>query len=295
MSLVEESFNTTDPVHVIGAAGRVGQAVVRALTGLGVKVVPVVRDPRSWSATGLPGIARFANLFDSYALHGALSDAIRVVACVSPYHTQAIVNATQRDVLLVLLGDARRYLHLPDRHGLTAMEGERVLIGAGRPGVMLHPTMIYGLATRDPVMSMLSWMRRLPVLPLPEGGRVQVQPIALYDVVRALLVALNRNWSQPTTFPIAGARAMPMRDFATALAEAARIKPRPILPVPNWLLPMLSPFGMLPFLPEFSDDDLRNMAEDRSVETMTMLTKLGLRPLSLHEGLAAMLEGYNPK
>jgi uncharacterized protein YbjT (DUF2867 family) len=289
VSFIEEGFNAVDPVHVLGAAGRIGQAVVRALRALGVPVVPVVRDLRSWDATGLPGTARNADLLDSFALRGVLQDAVRVVSCASPHHTQSIINATQADTLLVLLGDARRYLRAPDRHGLLAMEGERTLLGSGRPGVMLHPTMIYGLPYNDPLQNILRWIRRLPVLPLPEGGMVKVQPIALYDVVRALLTALNRNWPQPTAFPIAGGRAVSMRDLVKALSEAAQVKSRPILPLPRQLMPMLTPFSMLPFLPEFSGDDLRNLAEDRSVETMTMLTKLGLRPLSLQEGLAAML------
>ncbi len=291
MTFIDEDFNVTDPVHVLGAAGRIGQAVCRALLAHGAKVVPVVRDQRSWQATGLPGLARSANLLDGFTLRGVLNDAVRVVSCASPHFTETIISATRPDVLLVLTGDARRYLSAPDRHGLSAMEGERVLLGSGRPGVMLHPTMIYGLPNGDPVLNMLHWMKRLPVLPLPEGGRVKVQPIALYDVVRALLAALDRNWPQPMAFPIAGGRAVPMREFVEALAKEAGIKQRPILTLPRWLLPMLTPFSMLPFLPAFSGDDLRNLAEDRSVETMSMLTRLGLRPLSLQEGLAAMLAG----
>jgi uncharacterized protein YbjT (DUF2867 family) len=288
VTVFDEEFNTRDPVHVVGAAGRIGQAVCRTLLALGTPVVPVVRDTRTWRETGLPGMARNADLLDAFSLRSALHDAVRVVSCASPHHTQAIVNATMPDTLLVLLGDARRYLHAPDRSGLMAMEGERVLLGSGRPGVMLHPTMIYGLGKRDPMQTLLRWMRRLPVLPLPEGGRVQVQPIALYDVMRAVLAALDRNWPQPMAFPIGGARSVPLAEFVAALAQAADVKMPPILALPRWLLPMLSPLGMLPFLPQLSVDDLRNLAEDRSVETMSMLTRLGQRPLTLQEGLTAL-------
>jgi len=289
VTFIDQDFNTRDPVHVIGAAGRVGQAVCRTLMALGATVVPVVRHPRSWQATGLPGSPRNADLLDSYGLQSVLKDALRVVSCASPHHTQAIIDSTQPDVLLVLMGDARRYLRAPDQQGLSAMEGERVLFGSGRPGVMLHTTMIYGLPIRDPVLNLLSWMRRLPLLPLPIGGRVSVQPIALYDVVRALLSALDRNWSQPAAFPIAGARALSMAEFVADVGAVAQVRVPPILPVPRWALNTLAPFHKLPFLPEFCREDVRSLGEDRAVETMTMLTRLGIRPLSVQEGLAAML------
>ncbi len=282
--------NTRDPVHVLGANGRIGQAVCRGLMAVGVKVIPVVRHEERYKATGLPMKPRMAEMLDHYSLSLALRDAVRVIACTPPRLTLPIIAATQSDVLLVLLGNARRYLHHADQEGLGAMEGERALLGSGRPGVMLHPTLIYGMPPPDPVRQMLRLLRSLPVLPLPGGGAAPIQPIALLDVVRCLISAVDRNWPTPAAFPIAGARPMPLVEFIRVVAEAGGVKMRPVLPIPVWMMPALSPFTVaLPFLPQLSHDDLRNFAGDRSVDTRRMFTQLGINPVKLSDGLDAML------
>lgn len=283
--------NTRDPVHVLGANGRVGQAVCRGLMAVGVRVIPVVRHEERFLATGLPMVPRGAEMLDHFSLSLALRDAVRVIACTPPRLTSAIIAATQSDVLLVLLGNARRYLAHTDQEGLGAAEGERALLGSGRPGVMLHPTMIYGIAPPDPVRQMLRLLRMLPVLPLPGGGAAPIQPIALLDVVRCLISAADRNWPTAAAFAIAGARPMPLVEFIRAVAQAGGVAMRPVLPIPVRVMPFLSPFTVaLPFLPQLSHDDLRNFAGDRSVDTRRMFSQLGINPVKLADGLAAMFE-----
>ncbi|HJS84730.1 MAG TPA: NADH-ubiquinone oxidoreductase, partial [Acetobacteraceae bacterium] len=45
-----------DQVHVIGASGRSGAALCRALRGMGRPVVPIIRDPARWAACGIIGL-----------------------------------------------------------------------------------------------------------------------------------------------------------------------------------------------------------------------------------------------
>lgn len=80
-------------VHVIGATGRSGQAVCRALIARGDTPVPVVRDATKWAATGLPGTPRIADLTDAPALAAALSGATDVVSCAHARHAAAILAA----------------------------------------------------------------------------------------------------------------------------------------------------------------------------------------------------------
>ena len=66
----------TETVHVVGASGRSGAALCRALLARGVPVVPVVRDPARWVSLGLPGTPRVADLTQPDALTRALADAL---------------------------------------------------------------------------------------------------------------------------------------------------------------------------------------------------------------------------
>ncbi len=282
-----EPLNSKDPVHVIGATGRSGQAVCRALMAASIPFVPLVRSLEKWAETGLPGKARVIDLTDHYTLISALHDALRLVSCAHARHTRALVDATMPDVLMVLLGSTRRATRWPDSHGLGVMEGERVLFGSGRPGVILHPTMIYGAEGEDNVQRLAALLRRLPLVPLPDGGRSLVQPIHQSDVTRCILAALDRNWAQSEAVVIAGPRALTYADFVRAIAKAAGLRAPRFLSVPARLLMALTPFtGFVPGIPSIGTDEIRRLTEDKAFSIGPMVNLLGVNPISLEEGLA---------
>lgn len=287
-----DSVTAHEPVHVVGATGRSGLAVCRALHAAGVPFVPLVRSLAKWAATGaaegLPGQARFIDLTDSFSLRTALADSLRIVSCAHARHTQAIVEASMPDVTLVLLGSTRRFTRWPDAHGLGVMEGERVFLGSGRPGVMLHPTMIYGAQGEDNVQRLAKLLRRLPIVPLPGGGAALVQPIHQGDVTRCILAALQRHWTEPETLVIAGPQPLPYADFVRVVARAAGLRPPRILPVPLPLLLALAPFtGFVPGIPSIGEDEVRRLSEDKAFDIMPMFNRLGVVPIPLAQGLAA--------
>ena len=259
----------------------------RALLQAGVPFVPLVRSMARWHATGLPGSARIIDLSDHFSLTTALADAVRVVSCAHARHTHAIVQATIADVLLVLLGSTRRYTRWPDPHGLGVMEGERVLIGSGRPGVMLHPTMIYGAEGEDNVQRLAALLRRLPVVPLPAGGKALVQPIHQSDVTRCIVAALDRNWPEPESMVIAGPQPLPYADFVRAVAHAAGLSEPRVARVPAGLLMALAPVtAFVPGIPSIGADEIRRLGEDKAFDIMPMFNRLGVNPLPLADGLA---------
>jgi uncharacterized protein YbjT (DUF2867 family) len=276
-----------DPVHVIGASGRSGQALCRALAARGVAVVALVRSLAKWQATGLAGEARVIELTDHFSLQLALRDALRVVSCAHARHTRAIVESAPEDALMVLLGSTRRFTKWPDAHGLGVLEGERVFVGSGRAGVLLHPTMIYGATGENNVQRLAALLKRLPVVPLPDGGRALVQPIHQDDVVACILSALERNWSEPTTLVVAGPSALPYADFVRAVAAAAGLPAPRLVSVPAGLLmPLAGLTGFIPGVPSIGADEIRRLSEDKAFDVMPMFSQLGVRGRSLADGLA---------
>ncbi len=156
----------------------------------------------------------------------ALSDATHVVSCAHARHTALVIAAAPANARLVLLGSTRKLTRWPDEHGNGVLAGEAALLSSGRRGVMLHPTMIYGAQGEDNVRRLATLIRRLPILPLPGGGRSLVQPIHQSDVTRAILAALEHDWNGPRSMVIAGPEPMRYRDFVRAVASASGV-PRP--------------------------------------------------------------------
>lgn len=275
------------PVAVIGASGRSGTALCRVLAREGTPFVPVVRDAARWAATGLPGTPRIADLRDEAALRQALEGVGRVVSCAHARHAPAILAAAPPEARIVLMGSTRRYSRWADAHGDGVRAGEAALLASGRHGVILHPTMIYGAEGEDNVQRLAALMRRLPLAPLPGGGRSLVQPIHQEDVTACLYAALARDWDKPQAIVIAGPAPLRYADFVRAVCRAAGVRVPPILPVPLAPLLALSPLTrLLPGLPTVRAAELRRLTEDKAFGTGAMLTELGVEPMPLETGLA---------
>lgn len=273
------------PVHVIGASGRSGAALCSALQGAGTPFVPVVRSLARYAATGLAAPARVAELGDATALRRALADATRIVLTAHARNTAALLAAAPAGARVVLLGSTRKFSRWPDAHGDGVLAGEAAWLGSGRDGVMLHPTMIYGAAGENNVRRLAALLARLPLVPLPGGGRALVQPIHQADLTAAILAALRTEWRGPQTLVAAGPEPLPYRDFVRAVAEAAGLRPPRLVNLPVTPLRLLAPLSRLvPGLPAISADEVRRLTENKAFE-IGDLVRLGISPRPLAQGL----------
>src|SRR5271166_5812362 len=273
----------TESVHVIGASGRTGLALCRTLVADRIPVVPVVRNPAKWAAGGLEGCARKADQRQAEALRAALSDAGRIVSCAHARHAPAILAAAPGSARLVLLGSTRKFTRWPDDHGDGVLAGEAALLASGRKGVMLHPTMIYGAQGENNVQRLAALLRRLPLLPLPGGGRFLVQPIHQSDVVRCIRAALDRRWPEPASLVVAGPRPVRYAEFV----RAAGLRRSLILPFPAAPLILASRLTRhVTALPAIQPAEIRRLMEDKAFDITAMVAFLGIVPISLQDGLA---------
>ena len=278
-------------VHVIGASGRSGLALARVL---GCRTVPVVRDAAKWAAAGIGLPPAVADLTDPPALTRALRGATHVVSCAHARHTAQVIAAAPEGARLVLLGSTRKFSRWPDAHGDGVLAGEAALLASGRSGVMLHPAMIYGAQGEDNVRRLAALMRRLPVLPLPAGGRSLVQPIHQSDVTRAILAALDRQWPGPATLVICGPEPMPYRDFVRAIAAGSGVRLPRIITVPAGpLIALATLTRLIPGVPAVSGAEIRRLLEDKAFDSGPMRTVLGITPMPLEAGLALTFKGVH--
>lgn len=262
-------------------------------------VIPVVRDPQrvpeALRAQLAP--ARIADLAGpSAALGAALGDATVVINTAHARHIPAILQATRAGTPVIGLGSTRKFTRWMDAHGQGVLAGEAALLRSGRQGMLLHPTMIYGAQGEDNVQRLAALLRRLPVVPLPGGGRALVQPVHQDDVTLSLLAALDRVLSGvddgAKALVIAGPAAIPYRAFVQAVAQAANGKARPIMPLPAAVLMGVAPLAArLPGFPKVGVAEIRRLLEDKAFDVTPMRKILGVAPRPLQEGLAALFTG----
>jgi nucleoside-diphosphate-sugar epimerase len=276
-------------IHIIGASGRSGAALARSLLEDGHAVTPVVRSAERWQATGLPGTPRFADLGTGAGLALALAGATLVVSCAHARYAPIILAAAPPAARFVFLGSTRKFSRWPDEHGDGVRAGEAAFLASGREGVMLHPTMIYGADGEDNVRRLVALLRRLPIIPLPGGGRALVQPIHQSDVTNAIRAVIGMPWQQAEAVVIAGPTALSYADFVRAVATAAGL-PRPrIVPIPSWPLRLAAhATAFIPGLPEIEPAEIRRLLEDKAFDIAPMRDRLGICPVTLSQGLGTM-------
>lgn len=249
-------------------------------------MVPVVRDAAKWAALGIGAAPRVADLADAPALRSALVDATLVVNCAHARFAPLVLAAAPAAARFVFLGSTRKFTRWPDAHATGVLAGEAAFLASGRAGVMLHPTMIYGATGEDNVQRLAALLRRLPVVPLPGGGRALVQPIHQGDVTRCILAALAVPWDGPHSLVVAGPAPLPYAEFVRAVARAAGLKPPRILGIPAApLMAAAAVSAALPLRAKVRPAEIRRLLEDKAFDIAPMIATLGVRPISLHEGL----------
>jgi nucleoside-diphosphate-sugar epimerase len=279
-----------DPVmvlHVIGASGRSGAALCRSLADDGVEFVPIVRHAKRWRETGIPGEPVVADLRRRATMKRALQTATIVVSCAHARHVPVILDAAPDCQRFIFLGSTRKFTKWPDEHALGVLAGEAAFRASDRFGVMLHPTMIYGATGEDNVQRLAGLLRRLPVVPLPGGGRNLLRPIHQDDVTRSLRAAIRAEWHWREAVVIAGADKVTYAEFVRAVAEAAGLPPPRIIAVPGRLLRWAAPITrVLPGVPRVRPAEVRRLMEDKTFGIEMMQRLLGVSPIGLREGLA---------
>ena len=286
----------TDAVFVIGAGGRSGAPLCRALLERGVPVVPVLRNvgrlPADIASRAQP--PRIVDLHGVEAqLCEALAEAQYVISTAHASHIPTLLRATAPETVLIGLGSTRKFTRWPDAHGNGVKRGEVALLESGRAGMLLHPTMIYGAQGENNVQRLAALLRKLPVVPLPGGGRALVQPIHQDDVTRCLVAALGLAQSgqliRPRSLVIAGPEAVTYRDFTKAVARAAGLRMPSVVPVPAPLLMAALPLlRLLPGLPKIGADEIRRLLEDKAFDIAPMEEILSVTPVPLEEGLRGL-------
>jgi uncharacterized protein YbjT (DUF2867 family) len=274
-------------VHIIGASGRTGVALCRSLLTDAMPLVPVVRNAEKWAATGIDMAPNIADLGNPAALHSALESATHIVCCAHAHHAGVVIEAAPVDARLIFLGSTRKFTKWLDAHGAGVLAGELAFLASGRSGVMLHPTMIYGAQGEDNVQRLAALLHRLPVVPLPGGGKALVQPIHQDDVTRAIRAALDHAWDAPQSLVIAGPTPLPYADFIRAVAAAAGLRRPHIIPVPAALLmAAVTLLRHVPRLPHVHREEIRRLLEDKAFDVQPMQQVLGIHTMPLHVGLA---------
>ncbi|RYY83945.1 MAG: SDR family oxidoreductase, partial [Comamonadaceae bacterium] len=117
------------------------------------------------------------------------------------------------------------------RYHLSKKAADDALRGLPLRAAIVQPSLVYGAGGGS--AALFDRMAVSPLLPLPAGGRMHVQPVHVDDVVAGIVALVESPPAGVQTLVFAGPRPMPLRaylaDLRHALGEPAPLR---VLPVP---------------------------------------------------------------
>jgi uncharacterized protein YbjT (DUF2867 family) len=294
-------------VLIAGGTGFVGRALIPALLGKAhVRVVSrrarAAELPRECEALSI-------DVQNERALSGALRDidvAYYLVHGLGEAHyverdrrlARSFVRAAEsanvkRIIYLGALGDAGINL---SRHVKSRQETGEILRRGRVPTLELRASIIIGAGSM--VFEILRQLtERFPLVILPKGAERRCQPIAIADVVRALVAAAGYPHPSTTTLELGGSDVVSYAELMQLYAHVRGLR-RPLLRMPI-ATPRLSGWWIERFtnVPASAGRELvLGLSHDSVVRDATAGELLKLRPMPLRDALElANREIYTPR
>jgi len=296
-------------VAIAGGTGFVGGAIAAALRRRGHRVV--VLSHRGEAGRGwLPDDVeiRAADVETGRGVDTALAGVDALVIALafrnSPIEAprrgrtfmQVDAAGTERLAAAAARAGVRRLLYVsgagaaPDasRHWFRAKwRAETAVRDSGIDWTILRPTWIYG--PRDVSLNrFVGFARRLPVVPLTNGGGQQLAPVFIDDVARLAADSLASGSALGQVFEVGGPETLSMRAIVRRAVRTAG-RSRSVLPGPAALIKLaVAPLTLLPE-PPLTPAAVDFINQPAVVDLAPLLALMPRRLTPLDEGLATYL------
>lgn len=233
-------------IAVVGANGFVGRELSVALVGARYDVIAISR--RAPEIDGVEG--RSVDVADETALRSALAGCEVAFYLV---HSLSSEDFRARDRQLAAgfgraasVAGLRRIIYLgglghdpESEHLVSRQEVGTALASGDVPVVGLRAAVVLGAGSIS--FEMLRYLtERLPFMVCPRWVRTAIQPIALADMIRYLIGAID---VEPGVYEVGGADVTSYREMIAAYATARDLRRRRIVDVP-YLTPRLSSYWL---------------------------------------------------
>ncbi len=243
-------------ILMTGATGFIGGALARALLAQGHELVCAVRDPSrldlggsahgSWQAlrcdlAQVPGedfwrpqLAGVDAVINAVGIlretRGQTFDALHARAPMALFQAAAAAGVPCIVQVSALGADQGAQ----SRYHRTKKQADDLLRSLPVAGAVVQPSAVYGPGSD--AAAMFNMMSALPILAMPQSGRMLMQPVHVQDVVDGVLALLQSPPRPVATIAFVGPRALTMAGYLRELRAARGNRfPLPVLWMPTFV------------------------------------------------------------
>jgi NADH dehydrogenase len=292
-------------VFVTGATGFVGRTVIQALRAEGYVVRCLVRRGSEPDLRGVGAIERVeGDVLSPQTLEEGMAGCDAVVHLVGIIREHVPTNTTFYRVHVQATGNVvaaaasvgvRRYIHMSalgaregarSRYHQTKWAAEEAVHACSLPWTIVRPSVIYGRG--DGFVSLLvRVVRRLPVVPLIGGGRLQ--PVPVEQVAQGVARALALPAAAKQTYEVGGPDRVTLGELVDLIGKVLGRRRILKVNVPRGVVRAATRvLHRLPYFP-LTPDQLLMLEEDNVCDPAPFFSTFGLVPLPLATGLRRLL------
>jgi len=291
-------------IFLTGASGFIGGHILRALSDRGHTVTCLARGAaaRRLGAMALPGVSVVQGEFtrpeewlEHVPGHDAVVNAVGIIR-ETPHGTFESVHQDAPIALFERAAEAGvgRIVQISalgaddeaeGRYHLSKRAADRRLAELGVPYVVLRPSVVYGPG--DQSMTFFLSLAALPVTPVPGDGRSVLQPVHVDDVVRAVVVSLEREEPRALTVDVGGRDPLTLDQIFDTLArwlgKAGAVKlhaPWPLMGLAAAATDALGGRGPI------TGEELGMLRRGNAAYNGTFISTFGFEPIPFDVGMA---------
>ena len=284
-------------VLVTGATGFLGRRVVRQLQEHGHDVRCLVHTPgRERMFPERTVDVHYGSVLDADVLSELFYDVgavIHLVSTIGQFRGVTFDQVTRQGVANVVASAvANRVKHFIQVSVIGATNdpayayfyskwrGEREVAGGGVPYTIIRSSLMFGEG--DVFINPLAALTRVfPLVPVVGSGRNRFQPIAVDDVARCIVSAVDREDLKGKTIEIGGPQQLSYNEIMAVVARTMG-KRRLRIHLPMWLVYLAAAtLGRLKKRPLATSDQLRMLATRSVAEPGTVEQTFGFTPRTL--------------
>jgi NADH dehydrogenase len=285
-------------VLVTGANGFIGKVIVSHLLERGWRVKAMMRSSRACLAE-----VSIADMRNEASLRIALKDVAVVVHLAAaksdePDSEDINVEGARRLVAACRAAGCRRVINISTQsakiqrkgiYGRTKSGADEVLHGSELDVTTLMPSIVYGEEKSGVFGTMLSCIRRLPVIPVLGDGRWVSAPIYVGDVAQAIIACIEHDNTIGKRYDLGGPEHIRFDELVDKLAALLSLK-RPKFHIPF----RIGLFGvrvvslLLPKTP-VTVSNVLGSNQNTDIDIGSARRDFGFNPLDLNTGLQLVL------
>ena len=292
-------------VLLTGGTGFVGSGVRRELKALGHDVRILARPSSVGKLDAREGVeVMVGDVLDTHACLRATTDCDAIAHLVGirrefpqegityeAMHTEAtyaIVDAARRNGVqrVVYLSSLGARADAPSGYHRTKAEAEEILRASGMRFTIFRPSIIFGPG--DEFHPLMADLVHRPIVPVIDGGRALIQPVAHRNVVGPIARSLTMPETQGKVYEIGGPERMAFVDIMYKVARHYGVWPNTVSVSSRFAKPMVKFAQRFRGFP-LTLDELYMLLEDNVCDSTAFTSTFGVKLDSYEDKIPSLL------